>query len=767
MVLKIDKIFLNIIKIASAGLLLLPLFVYSKVLYPYVFPKIIVFQIIVEAIFLIWLALVLYSKDREKYKINWRNPLVICLSLFMGTLFITAFLGTDIRKSFWSSQERMIGVSTILHFYAWFLILISCFKRQNNYKFLIWINLICSFLIGLYGLGQKIGLKFLLQGEVMRMSATLGNPVFLSSYALLNFFLGVFLFLKTKRKLFRWIALGLGLFNLTVMMFTAARSSLIALIAVVFVFAFYLVFRRQTRKSFKIILIISLLFIVLAGIVLKIPLLEKWVNKAPLVVRRLSQTNIEGSQSRLYSWQAGLQGFKEKPIFGWGRENFNLVFNEYYQPWYLSKSLDATWFDRSHNQVIDVMALSGIFGLIAYLGIYFSVFYLLFKKYKKLNNQNNQDNQDNQREKISLVILGLMFLAYFIQNLFVFDTPAPLIVFYFSLGLVYFITRDKYSNTQDQAINQEKFKFKIPLPVIIILMIILFPWIMYKINIEPWQQSRLAVKAIGISKTDLALGLTYYQKSLSKPVFTNPETRAQLAKTVSEYHDQLAKGKNMDLNILQQATDLAIQEYQKNTQEHPLDARYWLYLAQLYTLGAKYQPDYLDQGIEALGEALELSPKRQQIYFELARIYLYQNKHELAIKTAQEAVGLDDRIGQSHWNLGLMYLFSGNEEMATQSIEKAMFDLPSGWRYYQPGADIELAKAFLSQGDNSSAINLCARVFYWSPDDMRLQVECILIYAKSQRITLARTQIEKIAEKSPEAAAEARYLLEEYLSSKK
>jgi len=107
---RLEKIFLNIIKIGSAMILFLPLFIYRPVLYPYIFSKIIVFQIIAEIIFVLWLFLLLYAKNNEKYKINFKNPLIMGLTLFMGVLILTMFTGVDMGKSFWSSQERMTGV---------------------------------------------------------------------------------------------------------------------------------------------------------------------------------------------------------------------------------------------------------------------------------------------------------------------------------------------------------------------------------------------------------------------------------------------------------------------------------------------------------------------------------------------------------------------------------------------------------------------------------------------------------------------------------
>jgi len=56
------------------------------------------------------------------------------------------------------------------------------------------------------------------------------------------------------------------------------------------------------------------------------------------------------------------EGVKEKPLLGWGQENFNLVFNKYYEP---SLYGQEVWFDRVHNEDILQITLKNISGIIA------------------------------------------------------------------------------------------------------------------------------------------------------------------------------------------------------------------------------------------------------------------------------------------------------------------------------------------------------------------------------------------------------------------
>jgi len=651
---RLEKILKWIIRAGTVAILFLPLFVYRPVLYPYIFSKIIVFQIIIEIIFVAWLFLVLYSKDRKRYSLNLKNPLILAITVFIGFLILTSFTGVDVGKSFWSTQERMTGVITIIHFYLWFIILSTLFQKKKDWMIFLWATLSCSFLVGLYGLGQKIGLSFLLKGSAVRMNATLGNPDFLGVYSLMHIFLAGALMSWLKKKIWKILAFFLLAFNLIILFLTATRGAIVAFGFGIFLLFLFLIFQKRTKKYLKISLIFLLLIAISGSIFLYINKRESWMEKAPLVVRRLVAITLTSNQSRLRSWNIGLQGFKERPILGWGSGNYNIVFNKYYDPWYLIRGEQSTWFDKTHNQIIDLLALTGILGTLSYLAIFFVLFWLLRKKYVNVANQG-----------IAIILLLCMFLAYFIQNLFVFDTPASLILFYFGLSFVCFLTSSRFAHEQKEG---DFF----PLPVLIFLMVLFVPFAMYRFNIEPWRQSKFGVRAVHATKIDLKSGLHWYGKSLDKSCFTNTEIRTQLAKQINDEYKKInADTSDTDLQILSQATELTINEFKKSITEHPKDVRHFLYLGQLYNLATGYNKEYIDNAKDVLLQAKELSPRRQQVYYALGRAYLEAKEYEKAVEILKEAYILEPKVGLSRKNLEtvLKILKTNNSDLASDLEE--------------------------------------------------------------------------------------------------
>ena len=86
-------------------------------------------------------------------------------------------------------------------------------------------------------------------------------------------------------------------------------------------------------------------------------------------------------EARYIVWKMAWNGFLERPILGWGLENFNVTFGKHFDSkLYLREYGGEIWFDRAHNIVLDTLINSGIVGLISYLSIFCTSIFLLLKK---------------------------------------------------------------------------------------------------------------------------------------------------------------------------------------------------------------------------------------------------------------------------------------------------------------------------------------------------------------------------------------------------
>src|SRR6185295_15949535 len=93
-----------------------------------------------------------------------------------------------------------------------------------------------------------------------------------------------------------------------------------------------------------------------------------FVQKNATLARLTSiSTKSDDAAARFMVWNMALEGFKERPILGWGQVGFNFVFNKYYDPGMYARE---QWFDRTHNIFLDWLIAGGILGLLSYLALF-------------------------------------------------------------------------------------------------------------------------------------------------------------------------------------------------------------------------------------------------------------------------------------------------------------------------------------------------------------------------------------------------------------
>jgi O-antigen ligase len=145
---------------------------------------------------------------------------------------------------------------------------------------------------------------------------------------------------------------------------------------------------------------------------------------------RLLQLSLSdaSAQTRLWVWYEAWQGFLERPVFGWGPENFTAVYDAHFNPsFFVPGTSTETWFDRAHSVFLDYLSETGIIGLLSYLGIFIVFIWEFFKTHR--------------RKAASVVLAGIILaipIAYLGQGIAIFDVfPMYLCLFLF-LGFATF-----------------------------------------------------------------------------------------------------------------------------------------------------------------------------------------------------------------------------------------------------------------------------------------------------------------------------------------
>ncbi len=646
---------LSLIKYGLFASLFMPLIVSGKFIFPYIFPKQMFFQIVIEIIFALYLYLIFVDpRYRPRSSWLWRGILI-----YFGVMVLSAIFGANTYHSFWSNYERMAGVISILHYVGFAFLAANVFKTKEEWHSFFDFSIIASSLQALYGLGQALGM-FTSSGGA-RLDGTIGNASFLAGYMLINAFFALWLLLEKKSVTWRSFYGVVILLNLFVMYQTETRGAILALIFGLLIFFLFFIFARQKDlaslpfsqpRRIKKYAIGIFIFLSLIGGLIWLNRESAFVKNSPTLNRVTHITVTEGTaQTRLLAWQMSWQGFLERPIFGWGPENYYIVFNKFYNPHLYPIE---SWFDRSHNAYFDILVNTGIIGMSAYLFCVILAFWFLWRAWR--------------REKIryfEMAIFMVILVAYGIQNIFLFDTQVTLLSIYFILSFIVFLS---FKTTEaDTPIKPVKPNF---LFVALLILITFFSG--YTFNLKPASASLTGIEALSyLQMGKVAQAVAKFKDAYEIGTFGLPEIagRAQDAATAilrqSGSNNNLApEGKEM--------VSVAVDGLKRSLAKEPQNVRFMMMLGTLYLISAQQDPSYLSQADLMFQQSLELSPTRQELYFSLGQVRLYQGRLAEVLPLFQKAIDLNDEVVISHWNYGIIAISLGQKEAGEREIKKAI-----------------------------------------------------------------------------------------------
>ncbi len=689
-----DRILRNIL---IAGIFLLPFIPYivaNNMFFPFITGKNFTFRIIVEVLFGVWAILALRNVAYRP-NMSW---IFAAFAAFVGIILVADLQGANVTKSLWSNFERMEGWVTLAHLLAYLVVAGTVLKTEKLWTYFLHVSIGVSLFAVLFGFFQLSGLTQINQGGV-RLDARFGNATYLAIYMLFHIFITgmyllrglktikplvvsgvtgfvVFLFaiismnpngLPEGSNLFIWISLlGIGglvyllfqegkewlsryvvpvlyslliLAQMVVLYHTATRGSILGLLAGLLLAGLLIALFERKRplvRKFGIGSLIAVMLVVGGFFFMKD---TAFVKESP-VLARFSGISIDSGtvQARFTIWNMAWQGVKERPILGWGQENFNLVFNKYYDPVLYN---DEPWFDRTHNIIFDWLIAGGFLGLIAYILIPLSFLYYLWF------GRGNISTVDKS------LLTGLL-AGYMFHNLFVFDNIMSYIMYVTILAYVYAHSTPDVSEGKMAKVFDLGFINRVATPIIILATV----FTIYAVNAKPILASTTLINALRPQPTPQD-NITYFREALAYNTFANQEIREQLVQAATR-----AARSNTEPGIQQQIFDLARSEMEKMRTVAPDDARHALFYGTLLeTFGQ------LSLATEQFEDAQRLSPNKQTIRFAVAGNYMNLGRHDDAEVLLRETLELAPEFDDANIMLAVASVYRGNFEQADELLE--------------------------------------------------------------------------------------------------
>ncbi len=586
----------RVIGILSLATLLVPLFVADSLFFPYITGKAIAFRALTALAVIFWAGLIW----REPTLMPKRSIWLAALGVFIGVLTLSTFTSIDWYRSFWSNYERMEGLVTFLYLGAWALVLSTVFRLEVFRRWFWTTMLFVSGLLVLLAIidGARAG-SF---NGAVRLDATLGNPIYLAVYMLFGLGVSAVVALRARSLATRLLLGILALGQLWALYATATRSAILGLIGGLIVAAVIFAWRGRSFPGARRLVIAFLAAVVVLTGGFWLARESSFVQGSPVLSRIVNISLSDATtRHRLMNWDMGWRGFLERPITGWGLENYMVVFSRFYNP----ELYDAEqWFDRTHNIYIDWLVSAGVLGLAAYLFLLATALYYIWKR---------------PRSIAEVSVLSGLILAYAIHNIFVFDSLTSYMILF--AGLAWLVTESSNPNHQEEPLINERGS-KIAAVIFGVAAMVSLWWAV----IVPWRGAQLLVETLNTG--DPVSKLDYFNQAVDWGGPGQVEVREQL---IQQSGFLLAA----PAALAAEAQTLIDSEMKKEIDRSPTNVRALLFYGSYLRINKRAA-----EAIPYLERAVELSPTKQMILFELVYALDGAGRKTEALAVARKAYEL-------------------------------------------------------------------------------------------------------------------------------
>jgi len=713
--------------IAVAVLFLIPFIVFivaTTLFFPYITGKNFMFRLLVEIAGGAWLALaLLQSEFRPK-----RSLVLYAFTAFVVAIGIADTIGVNPAKSLWSNYERMDGWVTLAHLFVFFLVTSSLFTKEIWKRW--WQTSVgVSAIVGLHGLTQMLGIAAISTQSGMRVDGTFGNATYFGVYMLFHIFISAFLLAeewRTKPHGGRAWVTGIYGSIMTLaaitLFFSGTRGAILGLIGGAALASVLFILRTGSSRLLRYLAIGIGILTLVSGFIWTQKDTE-WVHRIDPLYRLAHMSFTERTIiSRFMNAGMAFEGFKERPILGWGQENYALVFDKHYNP---EMYAQEPWFDRVHNVIFDWLIAGGIIGLLTYLSIYATSLWALWR--------------GTAFSKLDQSILTGLLAGYFFYLLFTFDNITSYILFAAVVAYITTRTSEQSPSISTHALVPYKAASLVALSALVVVGV--SAW---GVNGAAYAANKALIQGLSPQKAGIAANLEYFKKALSYNSYGTQEVREHLSQTAA----QVGGMSEAPAEIKKQFYDLAITEMQKQSDDVPQSARFPFFLGILKDSFRDHEGARV-----ALEKAHENSPGKQAIAFQLAMNAIARGDTGYATQLLEHAYQAAPEYEESATLYALALVSAGRFDDAEPIVAK----IADG----KSSPDQRLLAAYVSQGRYDKVARLMTLYIAQHPDDAKARVtEAAALYAGGDKDAAVKS-LEATQKAIPQSAAAAASLIQQ------
>ncbi|KPJ56660.1 hypothetical protein AMJ49_04320 [Parcubacteria bacterium DG_74_2] len=715
--------------------------------------KTIMFRIIFSVMLFVFACNTLSGGAKLRKPAELSSPVKKSLSFWLlisllGIFFLATVFSLDSHFSLWGYPYRGGGFVNFA-FYIFFAILAFIILQKKDWQKIWDFTFLIGILVSLIAISQKLGFfSDILISSSWRPCSTTGAPSFLAIYLLLLFFLALtFGIQKTSKKsLFYFFCSGLFLF---VIFLTATRAAFLGL----FIGFLFFIFFYPRKKTAKLKILLGIILI--SGI-----LGAYWLNSQPQTIQSLKENKIFGpgferawsaiqplldiqdisfskivGQSRFSGWKVAWQAVKQRPILGYGPENFSIGFDKYYNPAIpgITESIGYAggWWDRAHNFVFEIGVCAGIPALIIYL----LLFAVLFWQLQKLKLKNPSE---------SVVYHGIQatFLAYLTANFFSFDSYSSYIISFLLIAYsLHLIIKKAPSNAENIHVNSRRYSRYFASILFIGLI-----WFIYVYNIKPLHINKEIKLALWeLRAKNCAQSLAVMDNILPQHSIIDSYVRLEYIEIINQCIKK-EQNKNKQLEMIQKAT----QALKENIEIQPNYTRSWWFLGVYtnYLIDIADKKELKQEANYYFEKANSLSPKRQEILRDWAKTHILTEEYEKTKQKSQECIEIKSDFRECWWLKALSQIYLGEIKQGKESLKIAQ---DQGYALESYESLSQLLSAYIKIESYPDLIEIYPKIIKFEPENFQYWASLAVCYKAVGDYENARKAAQKVIELSPES----------------
>lgn len=611
-----------------------------------------------------------------------RTLLEIFLFLFLASQIISTVFSWDPYVSWWGYYSRFNGgLLSLITYIFLYCAFVSNIKEKGIVIRCLKISLISGLITALWGLPSHFGYDptcFLFRGQLnvdcwtnafqpqIRMFSTLGQPDWFAAYLSILIPVALAFSFMTEKRAFSLVYYPIlaSLFYID-FLYTRSKGSFIAQIISFGVFFGGLIFLLKGKKNiFGTIFIIALITFFLntpfgqlhrftfAGFQTMYQKPHSSSNKQQATLPQTPKSSFikdegggtDSGKIRSFVWSGAITAWKHYPLIGTGVETFAYAYYKFRPP---GHNLTSEWdylYNKAHNEYLNYLTTTGIFGLGTYL-ILIGVF--LYFCYKRFRSQ-------NEYRLLTLALLSA-YLSIIISNFFGFSVVIVNLYFFLIPAFVFIL-----SENRKQSVNRETAgKLYAPQRNIfqnIFLFLVTFAGIYLILVLSNyWQADRSYALGMNLDHANAYMQATTPLRNAvasrpDEPVYKDELSinDATLAVTYASQKDATTK------NTAQQLAQEAIQLSDDIVANHPNSLIYWKSRIRIFYLLSQVNPNFLSLALAAAQKAHTLAPTDAKISYNLGLLYAQTNAINKGIETLKQTIALKPDYHDAYYALGVL-----------------------------------------------------------------------------------------------------------------